>query len=93
MRRRLAILLLAGTPAFASDGAVTVLRGTPAPAQPWYEPPPPPVVVDRQTVIYLPDYSATYWPPLIVSPDPPRHRRAPAATPVPNGWPLIGRNR
>jgi hypothetical protein len=94
MKRLLAILLLAAPPALGADtGAVTVLRGTPAPPQPWYEPPPPPVVVDRQTtVIYLPDYSASYWPPLIVST--PRHGRAPAATPpVANGWPLLGRNR
>jgi hypothetical protein len=96
MKRLLAILLLAATPALAADnGAVTVLRGTPAPPQPWYEPPPPPVVVDRQTtVIYLPDYSSSYWPPLIVNQVPLRHGRGTAsAPPVPNGWPLLGRNR
>jgi len=95
VKRLLTILLLAGTPAFAAnDGEVTILRGTPAPPQPWYQPPPPPVVVEQQTVIYPPSYSMSYWPPLIVNQVPPRHRGAPAvAPPVPNGWPLLGRSR
>lgn len=55
MKRLAALLLLLAAPTFAaSDGEVTVLRGTPAPpAQPRYEPPPPPKpVVIYQPVVY-----------------------------------------
>ena len=54
MKRLVALLLLIGTPAFAADEPVTILRGTPAPPTPWYEPPPPPPqpVVVYQPVIY-----------------------------------------
>jgi len=94
MKRLAALLLLVATPAFAAgDGEVTVLRGTSAPPTPWYQPPEP-AVVERQTVIYLPPYSASYWPPVIVNPIPPRHRPELTTAPaVPNGWPLLGRNR
>jgi len=90
-----AIALGAPGAALAADPSpVTVLRGAAAPPQPWYEPPPPPVVVERETVIYLPSYSLSYWPPLFVSQVPRRHGGAPTAAPaVPNGWPLMGRNR
>lgn len=56
LRRLVALLLLTGTPAFAAnDGQVTILRGEPAPPQPWYEPPPQPVVVEYP-VVYPPVY-------------------------------------
>ena len=53
---RLASLLLAlfalASPALADEPAVVVLRGSSAPAQPWYEPPPEPKVVVQQ--VYVP---------------------------------------
>ena len=58
---RLAVLLAAlaiAAPALAAnDGQVTILRGTPAPPTPWYEPPAPPAdpVVIYQPVVY-PEY-------------------------------------
>jgi hypothetical protein len=93
MKRLLALLLLvATTPAFAGEGEVTILRGSSAPPQPWYEPPPPPP--PQPPVVYLPSYSMSYWLPLIVSPGPLHHRLAPTTAPaVPDGWPLLGRNR
>jgi hypothetical protein len=55
MKRLLALLLLLATPAFAgNDETPTILRGTPAPPQPAYQPPPQPVVV--QVPVYQPVY-------------------------------------
>ena len=93
-----AAVALAASAAWAADPpAVTVLRGSaalPEPAAPPPQPQPQPAVVERQTVIYLPAYSMSYWPPVVVSQAPLRHRPAPAAAPaVPDGWPLIGRER
>lgn len=54
---RLAVLflLLLATPAFAAnDETPTILRGTSAPPQPWYQPPPQPVVVE--VPVYQPVY-------------------------------------
>jgi hypothetical protein len=92
MKRLIALLLVClGTPAFA-QGQVTILRGSSAPPEP--TPSPAPVVVERQTVIQLPAYSTTYWPLVVVNPGPLPHGRAHTAAPaVPNGWPLLGRNR
>jgi hypothetical protein len=94
MKRLIALLLVClGTPAFA-QGQVTILRGSSAPPEPTPSPPPAPVVVERQTVIQLPAYSTTYWPLVVVNPGPLPHGRAHTAAPaVPNGWPLLGRNR
>ena len=91
----LAAIALGAPAALAADPpSVTILRGTPAPPEPAPPPPAPPAVVERQTVIYLPAYSQSYWPPVIVTQAPLRHRLGPAVAPaVPNGWPLIGRDR
>jgi hypothetical protein len=94
MTRLIALLLLLlvclGTPAFA-QGQVTILRGSSAPPEPT---PPAPMVVERQTVIQLPAYSTTYWPLVVVNPGPLPHGHPHTAAPaVPNGWPLLGRNR
>lgn len=87
-----AVALCAAGSALAAEPPVTILRGSSAPPEP--APPPPRAVVERQTVIYLPSYSASYWPPVIVGQVPRRHRLAPATAPaVPNGWPLLGRDR
>ena len=52
MKRLVALLLCLAAPALAAE-EVTILRGTPAPPTPWYEPPPPPQpVVVYQPVIY-----------------------------------------
>ncbi|MBN9089720.1 MAG: hypothetical protein J0J01_22645 [Reyranella sp.] len=83
MKRLLALLLLAATPAFAaSAGEVTVLRGTAAPPTPWYEPPvpPPQPVVIYQPTIYPPLF---YHVPRVVGPG--RQHRSP------DGWPLFRR--
>jgi hypothetical protein len=55
MRRLLALFLLLATPAYAAnDETPTILRGTPAPPTPRYEPPPQPAVV--QVPVYQPVY-------------------------------------
>jgi hypothetical protein len=54
MKRLAALLLLVGTPAFAADGPVTILRGSSAPPTPWYEPPAPPPPPPQPVVIYQP---------------------------------------
>jgi hypothetical protein len=88
-----ALALGAPAAALAADPPpVTILRGSSAPPEP--APAPPPAVVERETVIYLPPYSESYWAPVIVNNAPLRHRLAPATAPAaPSGWPLIGRDR
>ncbi|MBS0527522.1 MAG: hypothetical protein JSS04_28120 [Proteobacteria bacterium] len=90
-----AIAMGAPAAALAADPPpVTVLRGSTTPPEPAPPPPAAPAVVERQTVIYLPSYSVSYWPPVIVNHAPLRHRLGPTAVPaVPNGWPLFGRDR
>jgi hypothetical protein len=95
---RVALVAIAlGVPTAALAGEpppVTILRGSSAPPEPAPPPPPAPVVVERQTVIYLPVYSVSYWPPVAVNHASMRHRLPPATTStVPNGWPLFGRDR
>jgi hypothetical protein len=82
MKRLAALVLLLATPAFAASGEVTVLRGTPAPPTPWYEPPPPPPqpVVVYQPLIYQP---GLYAQPFYAAPL--RQHR------IPDGWPLFRR--
>jgi len=49
-----AVCTCIAVPAVAAD-EVTILRGTPAPPTPWYEPPPPPEpqpVVVYQPIVY-----------------------------------------
>lgn len=54
-KRLLALLLLIATPAFAAnDETPTILRGTPAPTTPWYQPPPQPAAVE--VPVYQPVY-------------------------------------
>lgn len=88
MKRLVALLMLAATPAFAGDGGeVTVLRGTAAPPTPWYEPPAPPpppqqpVVIYQQPTIYPPFFYSV--PPVVVGPG--RQTRSS------DGWPLFRR--
>ena len=79
MKKLLAVLLLFATPAAAGDGEVTILRGSSAPPQPWYQPPePPPEPVVIPPVIY-----PTYFYAL-----PARQHRAHGAA----GWPLLRRS-
>ena len=79
MKRLLVLLLLVGTPAFAADQPVTILRGSSAPPTPWYEPPPPP---PEPVVVYQPVIYPLYFYPLPVR----QHRNHGAA-----GWPLFRR--
>ncbi|HYD05040.1 MAG TPA: hypothetical protein VEC60_04905 [Reyranella sp.] len=80
MKRLAALLLLVGTPAFAADQPVTVLRGSSAPPTPWYEPPAPPAPPPQPVVVYQPVIYPPYFYGLPVR----QHRNS-------DGWPLFRR--
>ena len=86
MKRLVALLLLFAVPAFAADGEVTILRGTPAPPTPWYQPPPPPPAPSvPPAVVYQPViYPPFYYVPFGGSVAGPQQR-------IPDGWPLFRR--
>jgi hypothetical protein len=86
--KRLALFLLLLSPsAFAAGGEVTVLRGSAAPLQPWYEPPSPPPSTPQPApvVVYQPMVYPQYFYSGLPAVGPVRQHR------VHDGWPLFRR--